>query len=368
SYGLFTISQRSYVTDFSTVKPDIKLLAKLRQETQISITKAKEALIKHNNDYDKATAWLLEDSKISGAEKAEKLKGRTAKEGLVAVVTSKFGEKFGKFNESNFILGSRGAIVEVNCETDFVSRNALFQQFTIQVASTSLLFPIQSTSDISNLTAKIVPIPLDPLYSTPLFPHPSTSSLHVINNSQPISTKDSLTELIGKLGENISIRRVETVNFDIEKLSSKIANDEGWVVITGGYVHGGNDAYTGKIAALVVLEARGVNQKNKILQRGQLNYSQSIIDILSKLARDLARQVVGFNPKYISYDHMKMLGKEKKEIDDFLKDLILTEQDFIAATNQITVGQQIKKLKNDFYIEIKILEFKRWVCGEDITI
>ncbi|CAG8545315.1 9532_t:CDS:2 [Dentiscutata erythropus] len=375
-YKRFTVSQllpqRSYVTDYSSIKPDIKLLARLRQETQISITKAKEALVKHNNDYDKATAWLLEDSKITGVAKAEKLKGRTAKEGLIAIVTSKFGEKFGKLKEGGFILGNRGAIVEINCETDFVSRNALFQQFATRIASTSLLFPTQSTPEFSNLTAKIVPIPLEYLSPSPLLLHPSTTST-TIDHSQPISVKDSLTELIGKLGENISIRRVETVNFGIEKLSSRIANDEGLVVITGGYVHGGNDAYTGKIGALVVLEVRGVNQKNKILQRGQLNYSQSIVDVLSKFTRDLARQVVGFNPKYISYDHVRLLepGRLKGltvtgEIDDSFKDFILTEQDFIAAKNQITVGQQIKKLKNDFYIEIKILEFKRWVCGEDI--
>ncbi|KAF0469684.1 elongation factor TS-domain-containing protein [Gigaspora margarita] len=373
SYRHFTVSQllsqRSYVTDYSSIKPDIKLLARLRQETQISITKAKEALVKHNNDYDKATAWLLEDSKITGVAKAEKLKDRTAKEGLIAIVTSKFGEKFGKLNEGGFILGNRGAIVEVNCETDFVSRNALFQQFATRIASTSLLFPTQSTPEFSNLTAKIVPIPLEHLVPSPLLPHPSTSSL-TINHSQPVSVKDSLTELIGKLGENISIRRIETVNFGIEKLSSRIANDEGLVVITGGYVHGGNDAHTGKIGALVVLEVRGVNQKNRILQRGQLNYSQSVIDVLSKFTRDLARQVVGFNPKYISYDHVRLLEPDRLkvtgEIDDSFKEFILTEQDFIAAKNQLTVGQQIKKLTNDFYIEIKILEFKRWVCGEDI--
>ncbi|CAG8707236.1 19370_t:CDS:2 [Cetraspora pellucida] len=368
--ALQLLSQRPYVTDQSSVKPAIELLAKLRQETQISITKAKEALVKHKNDYDKAIAWLLEESKATGAAKAEKLKGRTAKEGLIAVVTSKFGEKFGNLYDGGFILGNRGAIVEVNCETDFVSRNALFQQFATRVASTSLLYSTQSTPGLSNITAKIAPVPIEHLSLSPLFPHPSASS-HAINHlSQPASIKDSLTELIGKLGENISIRRIETVNFGIEKLSSRIANDEGWVVITGGYVHGGNNAYTGRIGAIVVLEVRGVNQENRILQRGQLNYSQSIIDILSKFTRDLARQVVGFNPKYISYDHIRLLEKDKLkgltvpgEIDD---SFILTEQDFIGAKNQLTVGQQIKKLKKDFYIELNILEFKRWVCGEDI--
>ena len=58
----------------------ITLLKRLRSETQTSITKAKEALKLNDNDYDKALEWLLEDAKRSGATRAEKVKGRIAKE------------------------------------------------------------------------------------------------------------------------------------------------------------------------------------------------------------------------------------------------------------------------------------------------
>ncbi|CAG8461570.1 4310_t:CDS:2 [Diversispora eburnea] len=67
--------------------------------------------MKHNNDYDKALSWLLKDSRISGLEKAEKLKSRIAKEGLIGVVVTKLDEMIGK-NGERLLIGNKGAIVE----------------------------------------------------------------------------------------------------------------------------------------------------------------------------------------------------------------------------------------------------------------
>lgn len=75
---------RCYTT---AVKPDIKLLKELRKETEVSMTKAKEALIKSNNDYAKALAWLSEDAQVSGAKKAQKVAGRVAGEGLITTAS-----------------------------------------------------------------------------------------------------------------------------------------------------------------------------------------------------------------------------------------------------------------------------------------
>lgn len=76
---------RSYTT--AAVKPNIKLLKELRKETEVSMTKAKEALVKTNNDYAKALAWLSEDAQISGAKKAQKVSGRIAGEGLITTAS-----------------------------------------------------------------------------------------------------------------------------------------------------------------------------------------------------------------------------------------------------------------------------------------
>ena len=75
---------RCYSTE---VKPNMKLLKDLRKETEVSMSKAKEALVKNNNDYAKALAWLSEDAAVSGAKKAQKVAGRTAGEGLITTAS-----------------------------------------------------------------------------------------------------------------------------------------------------------------------------------------------------------------------------------------------------------------------------------------
>ena len=71
----------------TNIKPDIKLLKQLRQETEVSMTKAKEALVKNANDYQKALEWLEQDAQVSGAKKAQKVAGRTAGEGLISIAS-----------------------------------------------------------------------------------------------------------------------------------------------------------------------------------------------------------------------------------------------------------------------------------------
>lgn len=87
------------IRGYSTaIKPNIKLLSKLRQETEVSMTKAKEALVKNNNDYDLALAWLQEDALVSGAKKAAKVANRIAGEGLISTAS----------------VNMRSTIIEVN--------------------------------------------------------------------------------------------------------------------------------------------------------------------------------------------------------------------------------------------------------------
>ncbi|RGB35281.1 elongation factor TS-domain-containing protein [Rhizophagus diaphanus] len=320
-----TIACRSY----TTVKPNLKLLQQLRQETQVSITKAKEALTKHDNDYDVALSWILEDSKTSGVAKAEKLKGRVAKEGLIGIVLTKGKEVMGN---------TRGAIVEVNCETDFVSRNTLFQQFVTRIASTSLLLssdiaPIYSSS--SNSAPFIQSIPLSLLQSSPLLPHPSTSSSFA--NLSLTTIQESISELVTKLGENISLRRAEAVIY----------------FLTGGYVHG-DDSFTGRIGGLVVIKLLGRPAK----QNQNSLYSSEHI---TKLLRNLSRQVVGFNPKYISKNDIKVI-QDGINKEDYIKENVLLNQDFLIGGG--SVKDVIGKIEKELGLAIEIVDFRRWERGE----
>ena len=79
--GLSSI--RLYSTAAPPPKPSVKLIAELRKLTEVSISKAREALTATNNDVDAAFKWLQDDLVASGAKKAEKLADRTTKQGLV---------------------------------------------------------------------------------------------------------------------------------------------------------------------------------------------------------------------------------------------------------------------------------------------
>lgn len=97
------VFSRCYTT---AVKPNIKLLKELRKETEVSMTKAKEALVKTNNDYAKALTWLSEDAQVSGAKKAQKVAGRTASEGLIQTSSLELPAKNG-FNSKSTIIEVR---------------------------------------------------------------------------------------------------------------------------------------------------------------------------------------------------------------------------------------------------------------------
>ena len=99
----------------ATEKPSLKLVAELRKLTEVSISKAREALAASNNDVPAARAWLQNDLAVSGAQRAAKVAHRAAGEGLVCA--SVFARGTGSTSDHG---GVRAALVELNSETVFV--------------------------------------------------------------------------------------------------------------------------------------------------------------------------------------------------------------------------------------------------------
>ena len=94
---------------------DVADIKKLREETGAGVLESKNALVESGGDFEKARSILTK----KGEAKAAKKGAREAKEGVV-----------GSYIHSN---GKVGAIVEINCETDFVARNEVLQQFVKDV-------------------------------------------------------------------------------------------------------------------------------------------------------------------------------------------------------------------------------------------
>ena len=163
------------------------MVKELRDSTGAGMMDAKKALTETDGDMEAAVDWL----RTKGLAKAAKKSGRTAAEGLVAVAVS----------------GGKGVAVEVNSETDFVAKNGEFQSMVAGIAQTAL-----GASDVDALNAAEL-------------------------NGKPVATV--LTDAIAKIGENMTLRRMASL--------------EGDQVVT--YVHNAATDGMGKIGVLVALKA-----------------------------------------------------------------------------------------------------------------
>ena len=196
------------------------MVKELREKTGAGMMDAKKALVESGGDVEAAVDALRQ----KGMAKAEKKSSRTAAEGLVGVTTE----------------GTKGVVVEINSETDFVSRNEEFQSFVKKVSQAAL-----GTSSVEELE------------STKL---------------DGKSVADTLTDLIATIGENMTLRRSE--NLEVS---------EGAVV---SYIHGALAPGLGKIGVLVALE------------------SSAPADALEGLGKQIAMHVAAAFPKYLDRDSM----------------------------------------------------------------
>src|SRR5215212_3726824 len=166
------------------------MVKELRERTSAGMMDCKKALAETHGDMEAAIDWL----RAKGLSAAAKKAGRTASEGLVGVI----------------VEGNRGALVEVNSETDFVAKNETFQQFVANVARLVL----EHGTDVEALGAA-------------RYPDGGTVA-------------EKLTDNIAKIGENQSLRRAAILEVT-----------QGAVV---SYVHNQVAPGLGKIGVLVALE------------------------------------------------------------------------------------------------------------------
>lgn len=143
---------------------DLKLLKKLRGETQVSVADCRKALEESGGDYQKALDWLRKH----GLEKAEKKQERETSQGLVEAYIHQNGRV--------------GALVEVQCETDFVARTSEFKNLAHEIAM-----------QVAAMNPKNVEALLKQEY--------------IRDSSKTVA--DLIKETIAKLGENIVIKNFQ---------------------------------------------------------------------------------------------------------------------------------------------------------------
>ncbi|KAG9314104.1 elongation factor TS-domain-containing protein [Chiua virens] len=328
-----TLSTRCTTTKFSystSSKPSLQLVAQLRKLTDVPISKAREALTASGNNLEVALEWLQQDLVASGAQKAAKVAGREAREGLVSVCILSSGRSSSTSNGG----GLRAAMVELNCETDFVARNELFTQLAADIAHTTAFLTEHEHS--SNF---IQPCSLHVLNDAPLLSQRNS-------NLQPSSTvSSSIRDLISKVGEKVSLKRALAV------VHNPLQDHTGNLGLrVASYVHG-SSGFHGRIGSLAVLALRAPDLTSHFT-------SETFVQDIERLERAVTRQITGF---------------ETLSIQATTDETSLYNQPFMATGGQHTVGATLRDWGREHgMVEeggeggIEVLEFAKWTVGEEI--
>lgn len=240
-------------------------LFRLRQKTGLAYNLCREALNKHDNNVNEAEAWLQAQALSLGLQKATKVGGRSAKEGLIGLATDSCNKSV--------------SLLELNCETDFVAKNQLFKDLTLdlteQVALMKSGFSLNQSPDQEIIEETL----------------PASEYVKELNNQ--------IAPLISRLGENIKIQKA---------LRFKVTNENTRIF---GQIHGQTsqrstgdlELITGRFAALVALKNRG---------------NHSTPDNWNAIGNRLCKHVIGFSPTYIELpdnirQHLEQAEREKAD-------------------------------------------------------
>ena len=245
------------------------MVKELRETTGAGMMDAKKALTETNGDFEAAIDWL----RTKGLAKAAKKSNRVAAEGLVAVATS----------------DGKGVAVEVNSETDFVAKNSDFQEMVKAITNAAL--------NVSNT---------DELASTSI-------------NGKTVA--DTLTDNIAKIGENMTLRRMQSI--------------EAERVVT--YVHNSATQDMGQIGVLVAIN--GAN---------------------TEFARQVAMHVAAANPQALSATELDQSIVEREKN-------ILTEQARESGKPEQVIEKMIQGRMKKFLAEVTLLG-QDFVINPDLTV
>lgn len=276
----------------------------LRERTGAGMMECKKALVECNGDIEAA----IEHMRKTGLAKADKKAGRTAAEGLIAIQASDDNKKV--------------AIVEVNCETDFVAKGDDFQNFCNEVAQLAL---DKEPADMDALLA--------------------------LTMSGGDSVADTLKAMIAKIGENMGVRRFKLVTSDSGFVSSYSHGSRIGVVVS---MEGGNDELGRDIAMHIaasrptaVSEAEvdpALIEKEKEIFTAQAAESGKPADIIEKM-------IGGRINKFLK--EITLLGQPfVKDPDTTVEKLLKGAGATVLGFERFEVGEGIEKKKENFADEV----------------
>ena len=282
------------------------MVKELRDQTGAGMMDCKAALSETGGNLEAAVDWLRK----KGLSKAAKKAGRVAAEGLVGVA----------------VKATKGILVEVNSETDFVARNDLFQGLVKMVADVAL----DAGANVDKILAA---------------------------KAGGITINEAIADTIAKVGENMSLRR-----------AAELSIGKGAI---GSYVHNAVSDGLGRIGVLVALESTGKSDELKAFGRMVAMHVASAnpqaVDPSGLDAAAVERE------KAVLSEKAKAQGKPANVIDKivesglktFYKEVCLLDQGFIFDDKK-SVAQAVKEAEAKAGAPIKVAGFVRFALGEGI--
>jgi elongation factor Ts len=283
-----------------------QMVKELRERTGAGMMDCKSALEETAGEMEKAVDHLRK----KGLAKAAKKAGRVAAEGLIGTAVS----------------ASKGVVVEVNSETDFVARNDLFQGLVKMIADVALT----AGTDVEAIKQA---------------------------KAGSITIADAIADTIAKVGENMTLRRAAALSVGKGAIAS--------------YVHNSVSDGLGRIGVLVALESTGDADELKRFGR--------MLAMHVAAAKPQALDPAGLDPdvvrreKEVLADKYKAQGKPANVVDKivesglktFYKEVCLLDQEFIHAPDK-NVAQAIKESEGKVGAPVKVTGFVSYAVGEGI--
>lgn len=281
-----------------------KSVKELRDKTGAGMMDCKKALTETNGDVEKAVEVLREKGLAAAAKKA----GRVAAEGIVKTFVSEDNKK--------------ASIVEVNCETDFVAANEEFVAFAENIANLVANTSVETVEELLN------------------------------EKLGDATVQETLTALVAKLGENMTVRRFERLSLDNGAIES--------------YIHGG-----GRIGVLVEVSTEGD------------------ANVAKEVAKEVCMQVAAANPLFLNRDSVdqEALEKEKEiyrvqalnegkpekivekmvmgRIQKYFKEVCLVDQVWVKDGDK-TITKLLEEKSKEAGAPMTITKFVRFERGEGI--
>ncbi len=284
------------------------LVKSLRERTGAGMMDCKRALTETKGEMEAAIDWL----RSHGLSAAAKKSGRVTADGLIGV----------------YVDGRRGAVVEVNSETDFVARNEVFQAFVRTVAKLAL----EAGGDVQKLLA--MPFP-----------------------QEGISVADKLAQLIATIGENMNLRRCALVSVE-----------DG---VIGAYVHAAQGDGLGRIGVLTAIAGPASSERLKEFGK-KLAMHTAAANPLAVERASLDAAVVERERKIIA-EQAQSSGKPPQVVEKmvdgrlnkFYQEVCLLEQAYVLDAER-KVRAVVEELAREAGAPVHISGFVRFALGEGL--